>query len=76
MVEGNGPLGFLFDDNQLLSGTGDRTGFVGETGLTMGGIGWKVLYKPVEEVRGGIALGEGNESRLETPSISVTMAKA
>lgn len=39
LVEEKGPLGFLVDDSQLLSGTGDSTGLVGETGLTMGGIG-------------------------------------
>lgn len=32
-----------------------------------------MLYRPVDEVRGGIALGEGYESRLGAPSASVTM---
>ncbi len=42
MVE-KGPLGFLVEDSQLLSGTGESTGLVGETGLAIGGIGWKML---------------------------------
>lgn len=67
------PLGFLVEDIQLLSGTGDKTGFVGETGLTIGGTGWKVVLRPVEEIRGGIVFGDGNESLFETPSTSVTI---
>lgn len=35
------PLIFCFPAIQSLSGTGDRTGFVGETGLTIGDMGWK-----------------------------------
>lgn len=73
VVEEKRPLGLLLDDNQSLSGTGDRTGFVGETGLMIGGMGWKVLFRPVEEVRGGIAFGEGNESLFETKSTSATI---
>lgn len=72
----NGPLGFLVDDIQLLSGTGDKTGFVGETGLTMGGMVWKVVLRPVEETRGGIAFGDGKESLFGFPSTSVTILYA
>lgn len=34
---------------------------------------WKVLLRPVEEVRGGMTLGEGKESRVVGGSILATI---
>ena len=56
----------LFDDIQSLSGTGVRTGFAGERL-------WNKLLAPVEDVLGGIAFGEGKESRLVAGSTFAIM---